>query len=944
MTEQALKTQTPAPAHSDRLSGIIHRLGDELGHVIEEQSGAQMLSLEERVRSLSKELRASNKPELFAEMRAIMEGLSTEQAAGLIKSFSMFFSLVNLSEQLQRIWVLRDRALAKPNVPRSESIASAIAELKKQGISAEELEHWLSDAEILPVFTAHPTEARRRTVLDKLRRLADLLDTSHTGSGLASSSALPSASGADAIVREEITALWQSDDIRIVRPSVIDEVKNGIYYFNQSIFDLVPAIYEDLEAALLAHYPEKNWNVPSLLRFGSWMGGDRDGNPNVTPRITAESVRLLSQAIRRRYLHSIEDMSRRLSMSSHQVGVSAELKEFLKTHTELFPDAAQRTYSRYPREPYRQACAFIREKLLRSITLAEDNRSLDWDGAPLHAQTSYLRSADLLADLRMLQASLCDNKGAAVAAGALKRFIRQVDVFGLHLATLDCRQHSERHQNALAEVLERAGVCADFSSLNEAQRVDLLSKELSNKRPLIPARLNYSAETVETIETFRTIAAILDQLAPEAIDTYIISMTRGASDILTALLFAREAGLFQPAAGISRLNIAPLFETGADLAGGAAIVEACLRVPVYREHLRLRGNVQEIMIGYSDSNKDVGFLAANWALYKAQAALRNLATRENIRLRLFHGRGGAIGRGGGPANKAILAQPPGSVGNQIKLTEQGEVIADRYGLPKIAHRHLEQVLHAVLLSGLENRPDAPDAWVVVLDRLAEASRAYYRKLVYENPSFMEYFRAATPINEISRLKIGSRPVTRKKTDRIEDLRAIPWVFSWMQSRHTLPGWYGLGYALESFVGDAAAANPQLAQLQDMYAQWPFFRTLLDNAQMILSKADMHIAQRYAELVGNAAVAREVFAEIQNEYQRSARMICRIARVSRLLDESPVLQHSIDRRNPYVDPLSFIQIELLRRLRSNPNRDDAAMLEEQILLTISGIAAGLKNTG
>ncbi len=943
---QALHPKTHAHSHAgrDRLSGIIHRLGDTLGHVIQEQSGAQILSLEERVRLLSKELRASSKPELFAEMKSIMQGLSIEQSAGLIKSFSMFFSLVNLSEQLQRIWVLRDRALAKPNDPRSESIASAISELKAQGVSAADLERWLADAEILPVFTAHPTEARRRTVLDKLRRLADVLDTAHTGGGLASSSALPSASGADSVVREEITALWQSDDIRIVRPSVIDEVKNGIYYFNQSIFELVPAIYEDLEAALSAHYPEHAWDVPSLLRFGSWMGGDRDGNPNVTPQVTAESVRLLSQAIRRRYFHTVEDISRRLSMSSHQVGASDELVTFLQTYGELFPEVAHRTLARYPREPYRQACAFIREKLLRSVALAEDARQLDWDGTPLRSQTAYMRSSELLADLRMLQNSLRANKGSAVAAGALKRFIRQVDVFGLHLATLDCRQHSDRHQNALAEVLERAGVCKDFASLSEAQRVELLSAELTNRRPLIPARLSYTPETVETIETFRTIAAILDQLAPESIDTYIISMTRGASDILTALLFAREAGLFQPAAGISRLNIAPLFETGADLAGGAAILEACLNVPVYREHLKLRGNVQEIMIGYSDSNKDVGFLAANWALYKAQAALRNVATKEQIRLRLFHGRGGAIGRGGGPANKAILAQPPGSVGNQIKLTEQGEVIADRYGLPKIAHRHLEQVLHAVLLAGLEKRPDAPEQWVGALDTLAESSRGYYRKLVYENPHFMEYFRAATPINEISRLKIGSRPTSRKKTDRIEDLRAIPWVFSWMQSRHTLPGWYGLGFALEAFAGENGAANAELELLQDMYARWPFFRTLLDNAQMILSKADMHIAERYAELVGNAAASRAVFSEIQNEYQRSARMICRIAKVERLLDDSPVLQHSIDRRNPYVDPLSFIQIELLRRLRSDPTCKDAATLEEQILLTISGIAAGLKNTG
>jgi len=924
----------------DRLATIIAELGDTLKKVIEEQVDSKVLALEEKVRALANELRVSNKPESFQQMQSIIAGLTLEQSAGLIKSFSLFFALVNLSEQLQRIWVLRDRALAKPGVPRSESIFAAIATLKEQGVSAADLQKWLNGAAILPVFTAHPTEARRRTVLDKLRRLADVLDTSHVGGGLVSSSGLPSASADESAVREEITALWQSDDIRVVRPSVTEEVKNGLYYFEESIIDLIPALYDDLEQALAQHYPEHDWRVPPVLRFGSWMGGDRDGNPNVTPPLTVATVRMLAQAVRKRYLRSMEELSRRLSNSSHQAGVSDDLKVFIEKNALLFPAVAESGRTRYPRELYRQACGFIREKLRRSL-LAVEQTQLDWDGPVEMDNLAYFESAELLKDMRMLQHSLLTNKGSAVAAGSLHRFIRQVDVFGLHLATLDCRQHSERHQNALTEVLAHAGVCPDYSKLDEDQRIALLAAELNNPRPLIPAKLDFTPETIETIETFRSISAILQQLSPDAIDSYIISMTRGASDILTALLFAREAGLFQPARGFSRLNIAPLFETGADLAGGAKILEACLRVPVYREHIRLRGNVQEVMIGYSDSNKDVGFLAANWALYKAQSAIRDVAAREGIELRLFHGRGGAIGRGGGPANKAILAQPPGTVGNQIKLTEQGEVIADRYGLPKIAHRHLEQVLHAVLLAGLERRADPPKEWELALDRVAELSRKYYRKLVYETPSFIEYFRAATPINEISRLNLGSRPGSRKKSDRIEDLRAIPWVFSWMQNRHTLPGWYGLGYALESF---AAEGNAQLALLQEMYERWPFFRTLLENAQMILGKADMQIAARYAELVPNRAVASDIFGEIQREYQRSSTIICRIAKINRLLDDSPVLQHSIDRRNPYVDPLSFIQVELLRRLRNNPDASQIAPLEEQILLTISGIAAGLKNTG
>jgi phosphoenolpyruvate carboxylase len=532
------------------------------------------------------------------------------------------------------------------------------------------------------------------------------------------------------------------------------------------------------------------------------------------------------------------------------------------------------------------------------------------------------------------------------------------------MATLDIRQHSERHSAALAEVLAHAGVCANYTSLDEDARVELLSREVASSRPLIPARLPYSAETVETIQTFRTVAAILEQLSPEAIETYITSMTTGASDVLTTLLFAKEAGLYQPEAAISRLNIVPLFETGADLAGCATVMAACLELPAYRQHLRLRSDVQEVMIGYSDSNKDVGFVAANWSLYQAQRELRDtFAAHKGIGLRLFHGRGGAIGRGGGPANQAILAQPPGSIGGQIKITEQGEVISDRYGLPDLAHRHLEQVVNAVLGASFPTSTDAPAAWEQALERLATIARGHYRALVYEHPDFLPYFRNATPIAEISRLKIGSRPASRRNSDRIEDLRAIPWVFSWMQSRHTLPGWYGLGFALETFVnperleiGDRRLGNetdnlqslisnlPPLELLQDMYANWPFFRAMIDNAQMILGKADMHIAEQYAALAPEPRVAEAIFGAIRAEYERTARMVCQVAKIKRLLDNSTVLQRSIARRNPYVDPLSYVQIELIRRLRTAPEGPDHAALEDVILLSISGIAAGLKNTG
>jgi phosphoenolpyruvate carboxylase len=936
-----------ANGERDRLSATIHFLGDILGQVIREQAGAESFALEEHVRGLAKELRASYEPEAVAALQQIVGGLSIAQVRDLLKSFSTYFALVNLSEQLQRIWVLRDRARERPNEPRAESIDAAIARLRDEGVEPAAIQAWLDSALLLPVFTAHPTEARRRTTLEKLRRIADLAERRDTITGDEAARA----------IAEEVTSLWQSDEVRVIRPTVIDEVKNGLFYFDATLYDVVPRLYRELERALRQFYPEQAWRVPALLRFGSWMGGDRDGNPYVTPDVTIEAVRLMRVRAIERHIAAVEELSHRLGQSIRQVGISGELRASLDADAALFPRTAKLLAKRNPYEAYRQKCTYIREKLLHSLDHAKSHMP-EWGGAGRMppAGTFYYHHNELLADLLVMDRSLRANAGVSVAEGPLHDFIRQVGVFGLYAATLDIRQHSERHDAALEEVLRTAGVCEAYTALGEAARVELLSREVANPRPLIPTRLPYSPETSEVVETFRTVAAILEQLSPDAIQTYIISMARGASDILGSLLFAKEAGLYQPEAGVSRLNIVPLFETGKDLAGCAGVMQACFDLPAYRTHLALRGNTQEIMIGYSDSNKDVGFVAANWALYQAQRALRDLAAREGVGLRLFHGRGGAIGRGGGPANQAILSQPPGSVGGQIKITEQGEVIADRYGLPALAHRHLEQLVNAVMRAGFAPQRDAPPEWEHALERLAEIARRHYRALVYENPAFIPYFRTATPIAEISRLKIGSRPASRRNSNRIEDLRAIPWVFSWMQSRHTLPGWYGLGYALADFVGGSEfnvlsselnndrAQNSKLEMLQDMYANWMFFRTMIDSAQMILGKADMHIAERYAELTQDRAGAAAIFGAVREEYERTSHMIREVARIDRLLDRSPVLQKSIARRNPYIDPMSYVQIELLRRLRADPEGPDHAGLEDAILLSISGIAAGLKNTG
>jgi phosphoenolpyruvate carboxylase len=751
-------------------------------------------------------------------------------------------------------------------------------------------------------------------------------------------------------IEEQIISIWQSDDVRVSKPTVLDEVTNGLHYFQDVLLKTIPGLYRDLERILHEEDATYPWRVPSLLRFGFWMGGDRDGNPFVTTDVTMETVRMLRATVIEHLINEVNRLSYHLSQSSHYVGISADLHARIERAAPLFPELTAWLQDSFSREPYRQQCKYIMEKLQRTLDFTRAYQP-HWglDASPPPAGTYYAHSRDLLDDLKAMAKSLQANGGALVANGMLRDIIHCVDVFRLHTALLDIRQHALRHASALHEVLLQAGVCEDYLSLGESARAALLVQELTGKRPLIPAHLrDYSAETVEIIDTFRLIGTVLDQLDSEVIETYIISGTSGVSDLLTVLMFAREAGMYKPET-FSKLNIVPLFEKGEDLKNAGSILDACLRFSVYREHLRLRGNVQEVMLGYSDSTKEIGFLAAQWALYRAQVDLSAVAERHKIKLRLSHGRGGSVGRGGGPANRAILAQPPGTLRGQIKITEQGEVIADRYFEPETTQRHLEQIANAVLRASFAEVVTQPEPeWVAAMDEMAEAARAHYRDLVYDHPNFQTYFRNATPIAEIGRLRIGSRPASRSNSNRIEDLRAIPWVFSWMQSRHTLPGWYGLGTGLEAYIqgadGDQQEHTRRLQMLRAMFQKWPFFQVMLDNAQMMLAKADMTIARRYAALVPDAALADEVFSIIEAEFERTRRLVCEIAEIGEILEREPVLQQSIRRRNEYIDPLNYLQIELLQRFRaakSGPERDE---LEAALLASINSVAAGLKNTG
>jgi phosphoenolpyruvate carboxylase len=938
----------------DPLSANIRSLGFALGHVITDQSGAAAFALEERVRLMAKELRASGDEALTRQLQELIAGLSMAEILSVIKAFTLYFGLVNLAEAVERLRVLRDRDRRSSLAPRAESIGAAVMTLRDHGIPADAVRSWLQSALIMPVLTAHPTESRRRTTLIKQRRIFDsLLDLS-----LGARLLLPHEKNeTHSQLERDIVGLWQSDDVRLSKPSVSDEVENGLFYFQTVLYDLLPSIYRDFEQALKTYYPEEDWQLPPLLRFGSWMGGDRDGNPFVTPEVTVTTVRQMRASMLQHLLSCMDGLFTDLSQSLQQTSVSPEIFARVDEYAKLFPKVAERMSAHHTREPYRQLLLFMRERLERTLEHTS-NHVPTWGGEapPASAPERYTHSEELLADLRLMHASLVANGGELVADGLLRDVIAKVAIFRLHTATLDLRQHSSRHRSALDEIFRTAGVEEQYAELDEERKVALLAREIASSRPLTTARLTeYSEETAETILTFRTTAALLEQVDSEMIETYIISMTTSASDILAVLLLSREVGLYKPDA-YSRLNVVPLFETGEDLTNAPGLMAGLLALPVYREHLRLRGDLQEVMIGYSDSNKEGGFVSANWALYKAQLELTELADANSVRLRLFHGRGGAVGRGGGPAGQAILSQPPGTLRGQIKMTDQGEMISDRYLDPLTAARHLEQVVNAVLRAGFpEVLKPIRGEWLSAMETIAAAGRAAYRSLIYDRPEFLTYFHEATPIAEISRLRIGSRPASRKSGGRIEDLRAIPWVFSWMQSRHTLPGWFGLGSALAAFVkderpaatgevGSGDAVEARLALLRQMYKEWPFFSTLLGNAQLIIAKADMGIARRYADLVEDQALAEAVFGAVSAEYELTRTMICEVAEVGDVLDAQPVLQRAIRQRNPYVDPLSYIQIELLRRLREDPTPEEQEAMETGVLMAINGIAAGLKNTG
>jgi phosphoenolpyruvate carboxylase len=900
----------------------IRLLGAILGDTVREQNGEEVFYLVERARVESFRVRRSEIDR--AELARMFDGIDIHQAIPVIRAFTHFALLANVAEDIHRE---RRRAMhvAAGEPPQNSSLAATYLKLDSADLDAATVAGALTGALVSPVITAHPTETRRRTVFDTQHRITELMRCRLHGHS-------KTEDGRDIIreLRRHVLTLWQTALIRLSRLKIQDEIETGLRYYQAALFEVIPQVNAEVRSALQARWPDAHLLEQSMLRPGSWIGGDRDGNPNVTADVVRLATGRASYTALEHYFGEITALEQELSMSARLVKVSDELEALADRCHELTRAD----------EPYRRALRVIHGRL--TATAAEI-----LDSQPEHeldlGLERYLTPAELLADLDIVDRSLRSNGSAVLADDRLYRLREAVHVFGFHLSGLDLRQNSDVHEDVVAELLAWAGVHPDYRSLPEPERIDFLAAELATRRPLIKDDAKLSELARKELDIVAAAARAVHVFGPQAIPNYIISMCQSVSDMLEAAILLKEVGLLDASGDhpYAPVGIVPLFETIDDLQRGSSILEAALDLPLYRAVVGARGDSQEVMLGYSDSNKDGGYLAANWALYRAELDLVESARKTGIRLRLFHGRGGTVGRGGGPSYDAILAQPPGAVNGSLRITEQGEVIAAKYAEPRIAHRNLETLLAATLeatLLDVEGLGDAAGPAYEVLDELAARAQRSYAELVHETPGFVEYFKASTPVGEIGALNIGSRPTSRKATTSISDLRAIPWVLAWSQSRVMLPGWYGTGSAFEAWIDEG---DGRLEVLQDLYHRWPFFCTVLSNMAQVLSKSDMGLAARYSELVEDRELRQRVFDKIVDEHERTIRMHRLITGQDDLLADNPSLARSVFNRFPYLEPLNHLQVELLRRYRSG---DDHELVQRGILLTMSGLATALRNSG
>jgi phosphoenolpyruvate carboxylase len=902
----------------------IRLLGRILGDTVREQSGERVFDIVESIRQNSVRFRRDEDIEARHDLERTLNNLPPKEALQIIRAFGFFSHLANIAEDQHHIRRTHAHAVIA-SAPREGTIAHALARARQAGVPPTRLVKFFTNALVMPVLTAHPTEVRRKSAIDREMEIADLMaerdSLSLSGAELKAN---------EAALRRAILTLWQTNPLRRTRLRVVDEVANGLSYYDYTFLSELPRFYADLEEELAAAGVAPADGLPSFLQIGSWIGGDRDGNPFVTESVLRTTLRAQSSGALKYYLDELHKLGGELSLDSTLVPVSQALAE-------LAVRSPDRSANRQD-EPYRRAITGIYARLAATARVLDDLE------APQHAvgdAPPYRDSRELLADLAILDSSLRANGSEILAAGHLKHLRRAVDVFGFHLAALDLRQNSDVHERTVGEMLGLVQPGLDYGGLAEPERVRLLIAELTTTRPLSSPFLSYSPETTSELGIMRATAEAHARYGRASVRNYVISKTTGVSDILETAVLLKEAGLLRPRDGMLDLDIVPLFETIEDLRHCGGIMDELLALPEYARLLESRGRVQEVMLGYSDSNKDGGFLTSGWELYKAEIALIEVFRRHDIGLRLFHGRGGSVGRGGGPSYQAILAQPAGAVRGAIRITEQGEVIASKYSNPWVGRRNLEILAAATFEATLlqDQTAGPPPEYVAAMEDLSAAAHRAYRSLVYETDGFDRFFRESTVIGEIANLNIGSRPSSRKPSERIEDLRAIPWVFSWAQCRLMLPGWYGFGSAVEAWL--AAHPSNGMSLLQAMYREWPFFQMLLSNMDMVLAKSDIAIASRYAELVSDMTLRQRVFSRLRAEWQSTVQALLRIMSQETLLESNPLLARSIRHRFPYLDPLNHMQIELLRRCRAGDINDEVVT---GIHLTINGIAAGLRNSG
>ncbi len=931
---------TDAASKNKPLMEDIRLLGRLLGDVIREQEGKEAFELIERVRQLSVAYRLKKDASAGRVLDRLLKNLSGDQTVSVIRAFSYFSHLANIAED--RHHVRRRLHHERQGHQQEGSLAVCFDRLHQADVRSADVAQMLAHSYISPVLTAHPTEVQRKSILDAERAIAALIgarDELHVERERLDN---------EALMRARITQLWQTRMLRYTKLTVADEIENALSYYQSTFLRQIPKLYRQIEQQLAG------FEVPSFLRMGQWIGGDRDGNPNVTADTLRMALSRQSEVALRFYLTEVHELGAELSISQMLAGVTPAMQTLADASPDRNPHRED--------EPYRRALIGVYARLAATLHTLTGTEALRHAVTP---QDPYAGPAQLLADLRVIEASLKSHHAQALVAPRLAPLMRAVQVFGFHLATVDLRQSSDKHEAVLAELLRASRLQDDYSALDEPAKRVLLMQLLDDARSLRVQGADYSALARSELAIFETAGTMLQRYGREALRHYIISHTESVSDLLEVLVLMKETGLLAgpnggtlDAGAVAALIVVPLFETIGDLREAEPIMRDFYALPGITDLVKRSGGEQDIMLGYSDSNKDGGFFTSNWELYRAELALvglfgplrRPADGQPGITLRLFHGRGGTVGRGGGPSYQAILAQPPGTVNGQIRLTEQGEVIGSKYANPEIGRRNLETLvaatLEATLLHGANGgAAGAPKAFLTAAAQISDASYAAYRKLVYETPGFTDYFFSATPIREIAELNIGSRPASRKATHEIEDLRAIPWGFSWGQCRVALPGWCGFGSAIEVFLGEGAQRAERLKLLQKMNKQWPFFRTLLSNLDMVLAKSDLRIAARYVELVEDKKLGKRIFAAIQAEWQRTHDVLSLITGEAGRLQNNQALARSIEHRFPYIDPLNHLQVELMRRYRARKEGDPGnERLQRGIHISINGVAAGLRNTG